>query len=312
MPKIIFFGSDHYSATVLDRLLSHAGFPVTLVVTTPPRPQGRQREKVANEVENLAIMQQINVSYYPDISDNLPIFIDQLHSTPDHLGLTASFGRLIAPAVIDAFGHLGIINIHPSLLPQYRNVAPVPYAIALGDQVTGVTIFRIGHGIDNGEILAQQESSILPSDTSPILLNRLFLLGADLFLSYLNHQDSRILRNQDTKNLIFTRKLTRDSGYLEWPVFLKLIADEPTLPDSTANPLVSLRLRHHPGRQSGILRDLVRALSGWEKVWTMAATSRGQLQLAIDPASFTQPEFSVLIAGKPKPVSWTHFQQVYL
>ena len=281
MTKLYFFGSDQYSDTVLTYLRDHSDFSIT-------------HFSDLKSFTNGGMVQWSN--------DAIPI------------GLCASFPHLFPSELISVFdGRL--YNLHPSLLPQYRNVAPVPYAIALGDTETGITLQRIDEKIDHGEILAQQSEPILSGDTTPTLLHRLFTLGAKLFLKHLlspgvkntSHSGSVI---PVSAPLIFTKKLTSASGYLEWPVVLKLIDNHPLTPEDTANPLIDLRLTHHPERQHNILPDLIRALSGYEKVWTTSPTSKGDLRISF--VYTPEGEIRVLIPGKPRPITWADFQKYYL
>jgi methionyl-tRNA formyltransferase len=128
-------------------------------------------------VEKLAREHNLDVSYYPTIPYDL-------QPTTSQIGLCASFDHLIPQDVITQFGG-NLYNLHPSLLPQYRNVSPVQYAIALGDKETGITLFRISPGIDDGETIAQASESILESDTTATLTPRLFAKGGQLFIDAL-------------------------------------------------------------------------------------------------------------------------------
>jgi len=280
MTNLIFFGSDQYSQTVLARLSQDPSLQITH-------------------------------------SHDLPSTIH--HLPPNTIGLSASFPYLFPPEIIQQFdGRL--YNLHPSLLPQYRNVAPVPYAIAMGDSVTGITLQRIDEKIDHGEIIAQVEEPIHHDDTTPILTHRLFALGSDLFLEFLGSDlkgsaQPRIYNHRGRSDphgtLIFTKRLTSQSGFVEWSVLERLIANKPIKPTDTHNPLIQLRLTHKP---CAILYDLVRALEGYEKVWTIAPTRKGDLRLslALPQLPTTSYQLLVLIAGKPKPISWSDFTKYYV
>ena len=320
MSSLIFFGSDRFSAVVLEQFISQNHAP-TLVVTDQPKParnashsnaggpKGKQRVFGPNEVEIIANNQNIKVLYYQDNKDELINYINLSKST----GLSASFPHLFPLSIINAFGGK-LYNLHPSLLPQYRNVAPGPYAIAMGDKETGISLFPIGIGIDNGELVAQQKEVILSEDTTSTLLTRLFKIGVELFLKYLDDPSNPSLTKDipvmSSSKLIFTRKLKRESGYIEWDTLEKLIANKPITKDDTANPLIQLRLTHHPERTHNILSDLIRALDTYERVWTVAKTKKGELQLtlSLSPSS----EIMVLIPGKPKPILYSNFVKYYL
>ena len=305
--SIIFFGSDRFSAVVLNELISQNHAP-KLVITDQPKPKGKKGVIEPKEVEIIANNQNIKVLYYQDNNDELISYINQSKS----IGLSASFPHLFPPSVITAFGNK-LFNLHPSLLPQYRNVAPGPYALAMGDKVTGISLFPIGIGIDNGELVAQQKEDILPSDTTSTLLTRLFKIGTELFLKYLADPDNPILTKDipvmRSSELIFTRKLKRESGYIEWDILQKLIENMPITKEETTNPLIKLRLTHHPERTKNILADLIRALDTYERVWTVAKTKKGELQLTLSLSP--NGEIMVLIPGKPKSISYSQFTKNY-
>lgn len=288
MTNLFFFGSDQYSQTVLTHLRSHSNLTIT---------------------------------HFPDLQSLTNSVMVQWSNGLTPLGLSASFPYLFPPDLISAFGgHL--YNLHPSLLPQYRNVAPVPYAIALGDTETGITLQRIDEKIDHGEIIAQIKEPIFPEDTTPILLHRLFTQGTQLFLRSVlvgckpNQKPTRT--DLEGAPLIFTHKLTSESGHLEWPVLLKLLNHQPITFAVTTNPLIRLRLTHHPDRTKNILPDLIRALEGYTKVWTVAKTRKGTLRITLvlkgsDLMGRSDPQgCSILIPGKPRPITWSDFTKYYL
>ena len=278
---LLFFGSDRYGKTVLDQLRLHSDLQVT---------------------------------HFSDLASFIKGPMVKWFNGVIPLGLSASFPYLFPPEIITQFNGL-LYNLHPSLLPQYRNVAPVPYALAMGDQVTGITLQKIDAKIDHGEIVAQLKEPILPTDTTTTLLHRLFTKGAELFFKHLiTPSGPGPAGPGPADTLIFTRKLTGQSGYLEWPVVLKLIHNQPITADNTTNPLINLRLTHHPDRTHNILPDLIRALTGYEKVWTLAPTKKGDLRIsfAIPQLPATNYQILVLVPGKPRPISWSDFAKYYL
>jgi methionyl-tRNA formyltransferase len=320
MQPLLFFGSDQYSAIVLAALLESRISHLTSIITDRPKPKDRDQVVEPNPVEKLALTHNLKVLYYPDKKEEMNTFVAllesdilRLTSKTDLVGLCASFDHLVPAGVIDLF-HGNLFNLHPSLLPQYRNVSPVQYALALGDKETGITLFRITTGIDNGEIIAQVAEPIRPDDTTPTLSAHLFPLGADLFLEYLNTPGVKGAPHSGSVNpgapLIFTHRLTRDSGYLEWPILLKLINNQAVAPTDTTNELLRLRLERTL-LEGPILTDLLRALTPWPGVWTLASTKKGDLRISlISHTGNVIPD--ILIAGKPNPISWSDFVKYYL
>jgi methionyl-tRNA formyltransferase len=315
MTSLIFFGSDQYSAIVLRELLA-TNYQILSVVT--------DQHNDPSPVEKLAKTHNLKVAYYPTNTDEMSKFISHLESISSllesntfPLGLCASFDHLIPAEIIVKFAG-NLYNLHPSLLPQYRNVSPVQYAIALGDQTTGITLFRITNGIDNGEIISQVSEPILETDTTPTLTSHLFELGAELFIATLksNFSPPSTIYHLPTTNLVFTRRLTRDSGFIEWPVLSKLLKNEAITSSDTKNELLNLRLQKesisHSNLESRIyLLDLMRALNPWPGVWSLVPTRKSDLRISI-PYQLPTTNFQILISGKPLAISLSDFTKYYL
>lgn len=303
MKNVFFFGTDENSLIVLDKL-SRSGIGITAVITTQSIPQKKRAKIITNPVEEYAKTHNFNTLYYPPKIDKLSKLINK-----DTIGISASFGRILSTEILALFPN-GIYNLHPSLLPQYRNVAPVPYALAMGDTVTGISIFRMDEKVDNGQIIAQVSERILPGDSTPILLRRLFSLGSNILISFLQGSEpcSYKVRNLvTTDRRIFTRKLSRESGFIEWLVFQKYLTKQALAVSDTVNPLISLRLTHFPSRNDAgsIISDLLRALTGYEKLWTTTPQGINVFITSLTPLMLHLP-------GKPKPISFSDFQKYYL
>lgn len=310
MKSLFFFGSDQYSSVVLQTLLeSNADLQIT-AITDRPKPVGKGLVMTPSHVELLARKHNLKVSYYPTNTDEMSIFIDLLKSTTNLTGICASFDHLIPASIIEIFAG-NLYNLHPSLLPQYRNVSPVQYAIAMGDTVTGITLFRISTGIDNGAIISQISEPILSDDTLASITPRLFEKGADLFIrSDLSgyKSDQKPTRSDPVcVPLIFTKRLTRDSGYIEWPVLYKLLMGKPITKDETQNTLLQLRLSHNP--EGNILYDLLRALTPWPGIWSNVTTKKGELRVTLETIL---PTITLKLAGKANPITFTDFAKYYI
>lgn len=177
--KIVFFGSGPYVDGIIEILKRE--FDVVRIVSS--------KEKFTEELFN------------------------ELRSYDVKVAILASFGQIIPSTVLNMFP-LGIINIHPSLLPKYRGPTPVQTAILNGDQSTGVSIMKLDEQVDHGPILAQIEAKIEQNDTSESLYTRLFELGANEIVKMLPKYISGDLKlsEQNHANATFTEHLTRKSG----------------------------------------------------------------------------------------------------
>lgn len=290
---LTFFGSDEYSAIVLTHLLKDENTKIVSVITDPGRD---------NPVETLAKEHDLPLISFPALKDSSKDLLAPL-------GVLASFGHILDQSVINLFPS-GILCLHPSLLPQYRGATPAPHAIALGDKATGITLFTLSSKVDQGEIISQQEEPILPEDTTPTLLTRLFTLGSNLLISHLSQPTRSLFVGIKLDHPpIFTRRFSRQSGFISWDTLLTMISG--TLPDASMlkSPLLKLRLTNNPPQSPlTALHDLIRALTPWPGVWTTAPTKKGEMRLVITSA---KPEVMVKLPGKPKPISWSDFTKYY-
>jgi methionyl-tRNA formyltransferase len=166
----------------LEALLA-AGHAIPLVVTQPDRPIGRTQELVAPPVKQTALAAGLQVTQPDKIRSNTE-FRAQLEAiTPDAI-IVVAYGRIIPPWML-ALPRLGCINLHGSLLPKYRGAAPIQWAVAMGETVTGNTTMLLEEGLDTGPILLQQEIEIGPDQTAADLFDVLAQRGAPLVVETL-------------------------------------------------------------------------------------------------------------------------------
>ncbi|WP_201982078.1 methionyl-tRNA formyltransferase [Hymenobacter rubidus] len=176
MLNIIFMGTPDFAVPTLESLLAWPGGRVVAVVTAPDRPAGRGRQlqasavKVAAEAHSLPVLQPTNLKS--------PEFQAELQRYAADLQVVVAFRML--PEAVWNMPRLGSINIHASLLPQYRGAAPINWALMHGDTETGVTSFFLRHEIDTGDLIFQERVPIAPEDDFGSLYNKLKAVGADL------------------------------------------------------------------------------------------------------------------------------------
>jgi len=169
-------GTPDFAVPTLESLLAWPGGQVVAVVTAPDRPAGRGRQlqasavKVAAEAHGLPVLQPTNLKS--------PEFQAELQAYAADLQVVVAFRML--PEAVWNMPRLGSINIHASLLPQYRGAAPINWALMHGDQETGVTSFFLRHEIDTGDLIFQDRVAIAPDDDFGSLYNKLKEVGADL------------------------------------------------------------------------------------------------------------------------------------
>jgi methionyl-tRNA formyltransferase len=181
--NLVFAGTPSFAVPTLEKLVE-AGFHVRLVVTQPDRPRGRGMETTASPVKQSALRLGIPV-LQPDKIKHNPDFQAELSALNPDTIVVVGYGRIIPQWMVD-LPPLGNLNVHASLLPKYRGAAPIQWAIAHGETVTGVTTMRIDAGLDTGNILLQRELAIAPEDTAETIAPRLAGIGAELMTETLH------------------------------------------------------------------------------------------------------------------------------
>jgi methionyl-tRNA formyltransferase len=230
---LVFCGTPQFAVPTLEALVEH-GFKVCLVVTQPDRPSGRGMTLAAPPVKLCATDLGLPI-VQPDKIKNAPEFRAQLESLRPKAIVVVGYGRIIPQWMID-LPPLGNINLHASLLPKYRGAAPIQWAIASGETVTGITTMRVDAGLDTGDILLQQEVPIAATDTAVTLAPGMAIAGARLMVETLRQfaaaeitprpQDharsslAPILKKEDGR-IDFTRSAReihdRLRGFQPWP-----------------------------------------------------------------------------------------------
>ena len=185
--RVIFCGTPGFAVPCLEALVRER-FEVPLVVSQPDRPKGRGLELVPTPVKQVALANGIPVTQPEKIKNNQE-FRSQLEAIRPDAVIVVAYGRIIPQWMID-LPRLGNINVHASLLPKYRGAAPIQWAIACGETVTGVTTMRIDAGLDTGDMLLKAEMPIAADDTAVTLGPRLSDLGALLLIETLREFES--------------------------------------------------------------------------------------------------------------------------
>ena len=180
--SLVFCGTPRFAVPTLEALV-HAGFPVRLVVTQPDKPRGRGLVLTPSPVKQSAVSLGLPITQPESIKNNSEFRLQLASINPDAI-IVVGYGRIIPQWMID-LTRLGNINLHASLLPKYRGAAPIQWAIARGETMTGVTTMRIDAGLDTGDILLQREIPIGASDTAETLAPALAALGAELIVETL-------------------------------------------------------------------------------------------------------------------------------
>ena len=215
LPTLVFCGTPVFAVPTLEKLVE-AGFPVRLVVTQPDRPKGRGMQLTPSPVKRKALHSGLPISQPDKIKSNEE-FRAQLNAVKPDAIVVVGYGRIIPSWMLD-LPPLGNINLHASLLPKYRGAAPIQWAIARGESVTGVTTMRIDPGLDTGDILLQKEIPIAPDDTAETLAPGMAAIGADLMVETLRGLQAGTIHAQPQDNAQATLApiLNKEDGRIDF------------------------------------------------------------------------------------------------
>ena len=298
MTRIIFFGSSKHSLLVLKALQKSPKSKIAAVVTQPDRPKGRKQIPTPTPVKTFALKHGLAVLTPKNLS--YKIAINKINNLKADLIVSAYFGSLIPQAIL-VNAKYGGLNLHPSLLPNYRGPSPAQWAILRGDKTSGITIIKMTEKIDAGKIVSSQKISITLKETSQSFYKKAFNTGARLLIQILPLYLSGNLNLKDQKSgrFVYARGLTRKDGKIDW-------------------------------RQNDIkIERMIRAFYPWPGVWTtLRELAAGYIKTRKQENKKTRDRRvkilkahldenkklvidEVQVAGK-KSVSWKEFERGYL
>ncbi|MCH7951156.1 methionyl-tRNA formyltransferase [Patescibacteria group bacterium] len=301
--NVAFFGSSQNSLTVL-KALRQAAFNIKLVVTAPPRPVGRKQILTKTPPHTFAEENGTPV-FAPEKLDKQ--FLQKFQATSLDVCIVADYARLIPKEVLDHPKH-GCLNLHPSLLPKYCGSSPAEAAILNGDKVTGLSIIQMDEKFDHGPIVAQFEEEIYNNDTSETLYQRLFSAGAKVLITILSAWvEGRIVpKDQNHPQATYAKRLTRDDGFIPWPLLRKATQGEAFNPEQL-NP--RLRQVWEDSEQKGEANKFSPGATARQTAW-LAKQKKGYVRsrtLATKKISVGRAEFleRAIRAFYPWPGIWT-------
>jgi len=288
--QIIFFGSfRHYSVIALKKLLATKTYNLVTIITTPPRPAGRHLKVKPTEVQQFAQKNGLPVSTPENLSTTSPQSLITNHSVPDFL-VVAGYAQLLPPAWLN-FPKIMAVNMHPSLLPNYRGPNPAEWAILNGETETGVTLIKMSPEFDTGDILAQRHLPIADSDTRETLYEKLYSLGGDLLVESLPAIASGQITprpqtpnpDQRTTSYFYARRITRQDGFVNWDEFSHFLHNWPDkdvqafesehrrrTPASARHPRSAVSNAERPSQQTKYeeITRKFRAFADWPGIWS--------------------------------------------
>ncbi|MBT8177659.1 MAG: methionyl-tRNA formyltransferase, partial [Eudoraea sp.] len=264
--RIVFMGTPDFAVPVLDALLTE-GYKVVGVITAPDKPAGRGRKLHQSAVKRYALDKGLKILQPTNLKSEA--FQEELRALKANLQIVVAFRML--PRAVWEMPEYGTVNLHASLLPQYRGAAPINWAIINGESETGITTFYINERIDTGEIILQEKTPVGPEENAGALHDRLMHLGAGLVLKTVSliekDEVTPIVQSEDS-NLKTAPKIHRDTCKIDW---------------------------EQPGK---VIYDKIRGLSPYPAAWTFLHNPEDPVVLKIYGAAF-KPEAHTLDSGTP-------------
>lgn len=211
--RIIFMGTPEFAVASLSKLVDE-GCHIVGVITAPDKPAGRGMELQQSAVKKYALEKGLTVLQPEKLKD--PQFLETLKSLNADLQIVVAFRML--PEVVWNMPPMGTLNLHGSLLPQYRGAAPINWAIINGEKITGVTTFKLKHEIDTGDVLLSEEIKIEEEENAGTLHDKMKEIGAEvLFKTVLSLAENNIQEKpQSNLNIKHAPKIFTETCKIDW------------------------------------------------------------------------------------------------
>lgn len=213
--KIIFMGTPDFSVGALESIIA-AGHEVTLVVTQPDKPKGRSGQMQFSPVKECALKHGIPV-FQPERIKR-PEAVEELKKYEAEMFVVVAFGQMLSQEILD-MPKYGCINIHASLLPNYRGCAPINWCIINGEKETGVTIMQMNIGCDTGDMLLKSVVPIDTKETAETLFDKLAIEGAKLIVEAIPKIESGELvpeKQDESEFKFYARMMDKALGEIDW------------------------------------------------------------------------------------------------
>ena len=214
--KIVFFGTPQFAVPTLSKLLEHSDTEVVAVVTQPDKRRGRGSKTQPSAVKQLALKHDLPV-WQPKRIKRDRETIDNLQAIQADAFVVVAYGQILSSEILD-LPKLGCINVHGSLLPQYRGAAPIQWSIVNGDRTTGITTMLMDVGMDTGDMLLKTETEIKLLDNAHDLAVTLSSQGADLLLETLFELEQQTITPtpQDERQATYARLIEKSDFAIDW------------------------------------------------------------------------------------------------
>ena len=212
--NIVFMGTPEFALPTL-KALHHSSHSILSVITQPDKPKGRGQKLLVSPVKQVAL--DLNIPILQPKTVNASEFIDSLSQNQPDVFIVVAFGQILSEPFLKIPKQF-CINLHSSLLPEYRGAAPIHRSILTGDTRTGVTTMIMDKGMDTGDILLMQETPNHETDNAQTLHDTLAEMGGALVLETLRRLEENTLlpTPQDNSHATYAAKLKKEEGLVKW------------------------------------------------------------------------------------------------
>lgn len=212
--RILFMGTPDFARDSL-KALYEANYEIVGVVTNPDRPKGRGMKMIASLVKEYALEKNLTI-YQPEKVKNNSEFIEKIKELEPEIICVVAYGKILPKEILDIPPY-GCINLHGSLLPQYRGAAPIQWAVLNGNKVTGVTTIYMNEEMDAGDIILKEEVEIKEEETTGELWERLSKVGAKLLVKTVEQiEKGTAPREKQDTNYTIAPMLRKEMSKIEW------------------------------------------------------------------------------------------------
>ena len=210
--RVVFMGTPDFAVPTLEALAA-SEHEVICVVAQPDRPKGRGKR--LQSPDTVIRARELGIEVRQPRAIKRGPFPEWLESVDADVAVVVAYGRILTERLLQA-PRLGCINVHASLLPQYRGAAPIHWAVINGETETGVATMQMDIGLDTGDLFLKTRTPIGPDETAGDLWDRLSLMGAGLLIETLDGLEHRVATPQDHQAATHAPLLTKEVGRIDW------------------------------------------------------------------------------------------------
>lgn len=214
MLKIVFMGTPDFARVSLEKVYD-AGHKIEAVVTNVDKPKGRGMKLVPSPVKQFAEEKGIKILQPLKVKNN-NLFIEEIKQLKPDVICVVAYGKILPKELLD-IPKLGCINVHGSLLPQYRGAAPIQWSVLNGDKKTGITTMYMDVGMDTGDMILKEETEIGDNETTGELWDRLAIMGGDLLVKTLKLiEEGKAPREKQGEDFTLAPMLNKEMAKIDW------------------------------------------------------------------------------------------------